>query len=158
MVWCIWHRKYSKVLFSSTCALLHDLAQDMLILCACVFYFYCLLIPKTSCSRHRSTLCAAFNRSGPKSLNSSEAHKVSCTADYICLYVRSDREENHTIFFLFFFFQCFACHCIFISFLVLSFQNSSPVLSSVDEVTSQSQQSLLSMLIEERLDLADSSD
>lgn len=127
MVWCIWHRKYSKVLFSSTCALLHDLAQDMLILCACVFYFYCLLIPKTSCSRHRSTLCAAFNRSGPKSLNSSEAHKVSYTSRCNLQYVRSDREENHTIFFLFFFFSMF---CLPLHFYLLLSTIISKFLSS----------------------------
>lgn len=122
-----------------------------------IFSFYCLLILKTSCSRDRSTFCAALNKSGPKSLNSYEAHKVSCTADYVCLYISSDRGEYHTIFFSFFL-QCFACHCIFIPYLALLLPNSSPVLSSADGVTSQIQQSLLSCFIEEKLDLADKSD
>lgn len=92
-----------------------------------------------------------------QSLNSSEACRVSCTADYVFLYVSSDRGEDPTVFSSFFFFlQCFAYHCIFIPFLAQSLQNSSPVLSSADEVTSQIQQSLLSFFIEERLDLADS--
>lgn len=40
-----------------------------------IFYFYCLLILKISYSKDGSTFCAAFNKLGPKSLNSSEAHK-----------------------------------------------------------------------------------
>lgn len=51
-----------------------------------ICYFSCLLILKISCSKDRSTLCAAFNKSGPKRLNSSEAHKVSCTADCVLVY------------------------------------------------------------------------
>lgn len=110
-----------------------------------IFYFCCLFILKTSCFRDRYTFCTVFNKLGPKSLNSSEVPVFSRNADNVYLYTSDYRGEDHTIIF---FFKCFTCHCIFIPFSSLSFQNSSPVLPSADEVTSQIQQSLLSCSFE----------
>lgn len=93
-----------EVVFRSACALLHDLAQAMSLPCACVFspsdfYLCCLFILKTSCFRDRSTFCTVFNKSGPKSLNSSEVSEFSSNADNVYLYTSDYRGEDHTIIF-----------------------------------------------------------
>lgn len=62
-----------------------------------ICYFCCLFLLKTSCFRDRSTFCTVFNKSGPKSLNSSEVPEFLCNADNAYLYTSDYRGEDHAI-------------------------------------------------------------
>lgn len=64
-----------------------------------IIYFCCMSISKTYCFRDRFTFCRVFNKSGRKSLNSSEVPEFSRNADHRCLYTSDYRGEDHTIFF-----------------------------------------------------------